>query len=81
MRPLDLSGGPSYGSPTIASEQEGEPPMIPAAFEYHAPTSLAEATALLARLGGEAKVLSGTAGAPIEVATTPRTAAFEWRWW
>ena len=33
--------------------------MIPAAFEYHAPTGLAEATALLARLGEDAKVLSG----------------------
>ncbi len=33
--------------------------MIPAAFEYHAPTSIAEATDLLARLGEEAKVLSG----------------------
>src|SRR5215475_1345238 len=33
--------------------------MIPAAFEYHAPTSLAEATGLLARLGDDAKVLSG----------------------
>jgi carbon-monoxide dehydrogenase medium subunit len=33
--------------------------MIPAAFEYHAPTSIGEATALLARLGEEAKVLSG----------------------
>jgi carbon-monoxide dehydrogenase medium subunit len=33
--------------------------MIPAAFEYHAPTSLGEATALLARLGEDAKVLSG----------------------
>lgn len=33
--------------------------MIPAAFEYHAPSSLAEATALLARLGEDAKVLSG----------------------
>src|SRR5215831_8695620 len=33
--------------------------MIPAAFEYHAPTSLAEATQLLARLGDDAKVLSG----------------------
>jgi len=32
--------------------------MIPAAFEYHVPTSLAEATALLARLE-DAKVLSG----------------------
>jgi aerobic carbon-monoxide dehydrogenase medium subunit len=33
--------------------------MIPAAFAYHAPTSLSEATALLARLGDGAKVLSG----------------------
>jgi carbon-monoxide dehydrogenase medium subunit len=33
--------------------------MIPGAFEYHAPTSLGEATALLARLGEDAKVLSG----------------------
>src|SRR5262245_23101611 len=33
--------------------------MIPAAFEYHAPKSIGEATALLAKLGGEAKVLSG----------------------
>jgi aerobic carbon-monoxide dehydrogenase medium subunit len=33
--------------------------MIPAAFDYHAPRSLGEATALLARLGEDAKVLSG----------------------
>jgi carbon-monoxide dehydrogenase medium subunit len=33
--------------------------MIPAPFEYHAPTSIGEATALLARLGEDAKVLSG----------------------
>jgi carbon-monoxide dehydrogenase medium subunit len=33
--------------------------MIPAAFEYHAPTSIADATKLLASLGDEAKVLSG----------------------
>ena len=33
--------------------------MIPATFEYHAPTSIREATALLARLGDDAKVLSG----------------------
>jgi carbon-monoxide dehydrogenase medium subunit len=33
--------------------------MIPAPFEYHAPTSLGEATALLTRLGEDAKVLSG----------------------
>jgi carbon-monoxide dehydrogenase medium subunit len=33
--------------------------MIPAAFDYHAPGSLREATALLASLGEDAKVLSG----------------------
>jgi len=33
--------------------------MIPAAFEYHAPSSIGKATALLARLGEDAKVLSG----------------------
>lgn len=33
--------------------------MIPAAFEYHIPTSIGEATALLARLRDDAKVLSG----------------------
>ena len=33
--------------------------MIPAAFEYHTPGSISEATALLARLGDDAKVLSG----------------------
>jgi aerobic carbon-monoxide dehydrogenase medium subunit len=33
--------------------------MIPAAFTYHAPTSIADATALLTRYGDDAKVLSG----------------------
>ncbi len=33
--------------------------MIPGAFEYHAPSSIAEATALLAKLGEDAKILSG----------------------
>jgi len=33
--------------------------MIPGTFEYHSPSSVAEATALLARLGDDAKVLSG----------------------
>src|SRR5437899_5705623 len=33
--------------------------MIAAAFDYHAPGSITEATALLAQLGEEAKVLSG----------------------
>jgi len=39
--------------------QKGTTTMIPAAFEYHAPTSIGEATALLARLGEDSKVLSG----------------------
>jgi carbon-monoxide dehydrogenase medium subunit len=34
--------------------------MYPASFEYHAPTTLAEAIALLGRYGDEAKVLSGS---------------------
>jgi aerobic carbon-monoxide dehydrogenase medium subunit len=33
--------------------------MIPAAFAYHAPASIADATALLAQFGDDAKVLSG----------------------
>jgi carbon-monoxide dehydrogenase medium subunit len=33
--------------------------MIPASFEYHSPGSIGEATALLARLGDDAKVLAG----------------------
>ena len=33
--------------------------MIPAAFEYHAPTTLREALALLRRYPDEAKVLAG----------------------
>lgn len=39
--------------------QKGVTTMIPGAFEYHAPNSLGEATALLAKLGDDAKVLSG----------------------
>src|SRR5262249_11716935 len=33
--------------------------MIPAAFEYHAPRSIGEASELLGRLGDDAKILSG----------------------
>jgi len=33
--------------------------MIPSAFEYHAPSSVSEAIALLQKYGDEAKVLSG----------------------
>jgi carbon-monoxide dehydrogenase medium subunit len=39
--------------------QKGTTTMIPAAFEYHAPSSISEATALLTKLGEDAKVLSG----------------------
>ena len=39
--------------------QKGVTTMIPGVFEYHAPSSLGEATALLAKLGDDAKVLSG----------------------
>ena len=39
--------------------QKGVTTMIPGAFEYHSPSSLGEATALLAKLGDDAKVLSG----------------------
>jgi carbon-monoxide dehydrogenase medium subunit len=34
--------------------------MYPASFEYHAPTTIAEAIALLGRYGDEAKVISGS---------------------
>src|ERR1700724_3498373 len=34
--------------------------MYPASFEYHTPTTLAEAIALLGRYGDEAKVISGS---------------------
>jgi len=33
--------------------------MIPAAFSYHAPASISDATALLAQYGDNAKILSG----------------------
>ena len=33
--------------------------MIPAAFSYHVPTSISDATALLVHCGDDAKVLSG----------------------
>ena len=33
--------------------------MIPAAFEYHRPSTLPDAIALLGRLGDDAKVLAG----------------------
>src|SRR2546427_3495442 len=49
---------PTHGTFRLAPA-ERMTAMIPAAFEYHAPASLDDATALLARLGEEAKILSG----------------------
>ncbi len=33
--------------------------MIPPSFDYHCPTSVSEAVALLSKFGGEAKILAG----------------------
>ncbi|HXY31363.1 MAG TPA: FAD binding domain-containing protein [Gemmatimonadaceae bacterium] len=51
--------GLDFASPRVGQIQKGVTTMIPGAFEYHAPSSLGEATALLAKLGDDAKVLSG----------------------
>ncbi len=51
--------GLSLTSTRAGQIQKGVTTMIPGAFEYHAPSSLGEATALLAKLGDDAKVLSG----------------------
>ncbi|HEX7216312.1 MAG TPA: xanthine dehydrogenase family protein subunit M [Methylomirabilota bacterium] len=51
--------GLAVASPRIGQIQKGVATMIPGAFEYHAPSTIGEATALLARLGDDAKVLSG----------------------
>lgn len=51
--------GLSFTRPRIGQIQKGVTTMIPGAFEYHAPSSLGEATALLAKLGDDAKILSG----------------------
>src|SRR5437660_714737 len=53
---LDMTARDTYGAPYSSG---GGRSMIPAAFEYHAPTSIIEASALLARLGEDAKILSG----------------------
>src|SRR3989442_2518215 len=53
---LDMTARDTYGAPYSSG---GDRAMIPAAFEYHAPTSIIEASALLARLGEDAKILSG----------------------
>src|SRR3989454_4067767 len=41
------------------ANEKGVLSMIPASFDYHAPTSLSDAIALLQRHGDQAKVLSG----------------------
>jgi carbon-monoxide dehydrogenase medium subunit len=51
--------GLAFTSRRAGQIQKGVTTMIPGAFEYHAPSSLGEATALLARLGDDAKILSG----------------------
>jgi carbon-monoxide dehydrogenase medium subunit len=51
--------GLGFTSPRFGQIQKGVTTMIPGAFEYHAPSTIGEATALLARLGDDAKVLSG----------------------
>ena len=44
----------------IESRAAGRPRLMkPARFDYHAPASVDEAIALLARYGGEAKLLAG----------------------
>jgi len=51
--------GLAFTSSRVGQIQKGVTTMIPGAFEYHAPSSIGEATALLARLGDDAKILSG----------------------
>jgi carbon-monoxide dehydrogenase medium subunit len=51
--------GLGFTGPRTGQIQKGVTTMIPGAFEYHAPSTLGEATALLTRLGEDAKVLSG----------------------
>ena len=51
--------GLAFTSPRAGQIQKGVTTMIPGAFEYHAPASIGEATALLAKLGDDAKILSG----------------------
>ena len=51
--------GLAFTSSRAGQIQKGVTTMIPGTFEYHAPSSLGEATALLAKLGDDAKILSG----------------------
>jgi carbon-monoxide dehydrogenase medium subunit len=52
-------GKPSTKQCRIVPNKTQETPMIPPAFEYHAPGSVGEAIALLSRLGSDAKLLAG----------------------
>ena len=58
--------------------------MKPAKFDYHAPTSVDEALSLLARYGGEAKILAGGQSlVPLLNFRLSRPAALAssaWRW-
>jgi carbon-monoxide dehydrogenase medium subunit len=57
-RPLTLHAFPYSPAPGPVSPLQ-ETSVIPSAFEYHAPTSLPDAIALLDRFGDEAKLLAG----------------------
>ncbi len=59
LRVALLKAGLSLKTARRRPIQKGTTTMIPAAFDYHAPSSIGEATALLAKLGEDAKVLSG----------------------
>jgi carbon-monoxide dehydrogenase medium subunit len=52
-------GGLSLKTAGTGMTLRGTTTMIPGAFDYHAPTSIGEATELLAKLGDAAKILSG----------------------
>ena len=63
---LSKWGGSAHGQPTRVK---------PSSFDYHAPTSLDDAVALLADLGDDAKVLAG--GQSLVPMLSLRLAAFE----
>jgi len=51
--------GLAFTGSRVGQIQKGVTTMIPGVFEYHVPSSIGEATALLAKLGDDAKILSG----------------------
>ena len=55
----ELPMTPSRLHALIQAARPGGRRVKPPRFEYHAPTTIDEAVALLARYGGEAKVLAG----------------------